>query len=268
MGMRAGFYWCDGAAISAQDLLQKEIIPLAREGLKSVAIDDADIDRYLGVIEERVERRATGAAWLLTSLASMEGEGTVAERLAAVTGASVAHQRRGLPVHRWPLATLGEAGGWIPNFRTVEQYMTTSLFTVNEDELLDLVAFLMDKNVIRHVLVENAENELVGVVSYRSLIRMIARATNPGMEPVPVSQVMARDPITVAPQTPTTDAIELMRKERVSCLPVVSGGKLVGIVSESDFMPIAYQLLTSGLDETPEPPTPEDSQDTSGPTDG
>ena len=268
MGMRAGFYWCDGAAISAQDLLQKEVIPLAREGLQSVAIDANDIDRYLGVIEERVERRATGAAWLLTSLASMEGEGTQAERLAAVTGASVAHQQRGLPVHQWPLATLGDAGGWIPNFRTVEQYMTTSLFTVHEDELLDLVAFLMDKNLIRHVLVENAENELVGVVSYRSLIRMIARGTNPGMDPVPVREVMAHQPITVNPQTSTTEAIELMRKERVSCLPVVSGGKLVGIVSESDFMPIAYQLLTSGLDAAPEPPTASDPKGTPDPADG
>ncbi len=248
MGMRAGFYWCDGAAISAQDLLQQEIIPLAREGLAGVGIDGSDIDRYMDVIEERVERRSTGAAWILTSLASMERDGNLAERLTAVTAASVANQKTGLPVHKWPLATVGEAGGWAPNFRTVEQYMTTSLFTVNEDELLDLVAFLMDKNQIRHVLVENSAHELVGVVSYRLLVRMIAEGTNPGNDAMPAGQIMARNPITVSPQTTTTEAIDLMREHQVSCLPVVSGGKLVGIVSESDFMPIAYQLLKFGLD--------------------
>ena len=38
-----------------------------------------------------------------------------------------------------------------------------------------------------------------------------------------------------------------MRKHGVSCLPVVKGGKLVGLVTEADFMPIAYQLLESKL---------------------
>jgi CBS domain-containing protein len=38
-----------------------------------------------------------------------------------------------------------------------------------------------------------------------------------------------------------------MRARKVSCLPVVTGGKLVGIVTETDFMPIAYQLLSEAL---------------------
>ncbi len=46
------------------------------------------------------------------------------------------------------------------------------------------------------------------------------------------------------------EAIELMRHHRVSCLPVVSGGKLVGIVSERDFLPIAYDLLEQRLSES------------------
>lgn len=249
MGMRAGFFWFDDTSISAQSLLEDELIPLARRGLASAGIDDGDIDYYLGVVEERVRRRATGAAWTLTSLASMAGKGTQSERLAAVTAASAARQREGKPVHEWSLARIEEAGDWAPNYLTVEQYMTTSLYTVNEDELIDLVAFLMDKNVIRHVLVENDANELVGVVSYRSLLRMVAQGKNPNMDPLPVRDVMARDPVTVTPQTPTLEAIELMRERRLSCLPVVSGGKLVGIVTESDFMPIAYQLLSDTLKE-------------------
>ena len=52
-----------------------------------------------------------------------------------------------------------------------------------------------------------------------------------------------RDPVTVAPETSTPDAIELMRREGVACLPVVKDDRLVGIVSEHDFTNIAAYLL-------------------------
>ncbi|MEJ2207092.1 MAG: glutamate-cysteine ligase family protein [Gemmatimonadota bacterium] len=247
MGMGAGFLWFGQVTVSAPDLLEREIIPLARQGLEGAGVDVGDIDLYLGIVEERVRSRTTGATWLLGSLASMGTEGTAVERLAALTGASADRQRDGRPVHEWPLARLEEAGDWAPNFQTVAQYMTTSLFTVHEDELVDLAAFLMDRNAIRHVLVENDEHELVGVVSYRSLLRMITQGKNPTIDPVSVSEVMIRDPVTVTPDTPTLEAIDLMRERRVSNLPVVSDGKLVGIVTETDFMPIAYQLLSEAL---------------------
>jgi CBS domain-containing protein/gamma-glutamylcysteine synthetase len=247
MGTGAGFLWFDQATVSAPDLLEKEIIPLARKGLEGAGVDAGDVDLYLGIVQERIRGRTTGAAWLLRSLDAMGAEGTAAERLAALTGASANRQRGGRPVHEWLLARLEEAGDWVPNFQTVAQYMTTSLFTVHEDELVDLAAFLMDRNAIRHVLVENDDHELVGVVSYRSLLRMIARGKNPTIDPVSVSAVMIEDPVTVTPETPTLEAIDLMRERRVSSLPVVSDGKLVGIVTETDFMPIAYQLLSEAL---------------------
>ena len=52
--------------------------------------------------------------------------------------------------------------------------MTTALFTVHEDELVDMVAFLMDRKQIRHVLVEDDAHKLVGIVSYRSVLRLMA----------------------------------------------------------------------------------------------
>jgi CBS domain-containing protein len=244
MGLSAGFNWLDGTTVDATTLLREQIIPLAEAGLRSQRVDEGDIERYLGVVRDRVERKVTGSSWAIRSLAAMEGHGKVAERMTAVTAATLARQDRGIPIHEWELAHLEEGGGWTPTFKTVEQYMTTTLFTVHEDELIDLVAFLMDKNTIRHVLVENADHELVGIVSYRSLLRMIAKGQNPNADPLPVSQVMHADPITATPDTTTLDAIDLMRANQVSCLPVVSQGKLVGIVSESDFMPIAYHLLT------------------------
>ena len=66
-------------------------------------------------------------------------------------------------------------------------------------------------------------------------------------ETVPVKLIMDTDPITVAPETSTLEAIDIMRKHGVSCLPVVKGEKLVGLVTEADFMEIAYQLLEDKL---------------------
>jgi len=54
--------------------------------------------------------------------------------------------------------------------------------------------------------------------------------------PKTVSDIMTRDPITATPNMPLTDAIKLLAERRISGLPVVENGKLVGVVAESDLM--------------------------------
>jgi len=88
----------------------------------------------------------------------------------------------------------------------------------------------------------------VGLVSYRTLLRFLAKNLPRGFSrAVAVSEIMRPDPITAAPETPTLEAIELMRRHGVSCLPVVKEGKLVGIVTENDFLKIAASLLEQNL---------------------
>jgi CBS domain-containing protein len=242
-GLEAGFRWLGGRTVSAPRLILDEALPLARTGLADVGVCSEDIDRYLGIIEERVATGTTGARWIERSLVAMSGQGTRTERLAAVTAGSIRRQAGGEPCHTWDDAQIEEAGGWRLNYLTVEQVMTTSLFTVHEDELVDMAAFLMDRKDIRHVLVEDDRHALVGLVSYRSVLRLMADGFDASMEEMPpVKSIMARDPLTISPDT-STQEIRLMRHHKVSCLPVVSDGKLVGIISERDFLPIAYDLL-------------------------
>ncbi|MDH3208061.1 MAG: CBS domain-containing protein [Gemmatimonadota bacterium] len=247
-GLEAGFRWLDGRTVGARRLILEEALPLARSGLASTGVRPEDIERYLDVIERRVDSGSTGARWVMRSLGGMKSQGTKAERLAAVTAAMIARQCSELPCHEWDDADISEAGGWRLNYLKVEQFMTTSLFTVHEEELVDMVAFLMDREQIHHVLVEDDSHSLVGLVSYRSVVRLMAEGLNPSTDEVPaVKNIMERDPVSVAPDTPTLEAIDLMRQNNVTCLPVVVEGKLVGIVSESDFMSIAYKLLTNQL---------------------
>jgi CBS domain-containing protein len=108
----------------------------------------------------------------------------------------------------------------------------------------------MDWNHIRHVLVEDHANRLVGLVSQRALLRLIGSYDPEQRDgPMPVSEVMQRDPVTVTPETSSLEAIELMRSHGMSCLPVVKDGHLVGLVNDSMFMAIAGELLEEKLRE-------------------
>jgi CBS domain-containing protein len=248
-GLKAGFRWLDDSTPSAPDLILEEALPIARAGLGDAGVSRDDIDRYLGVIRDRVESGTTGARWMVRSLLGMRDDGTRSERLAAVTSGTISREKTGEPVHTWTDARIDEAGGWRVNYERIEQLMTTSLFTVHEEELVEMVAFLMERNQIRHVLVEDDAHSLVGLVSYRSVLRLMAEGFDPATdEAPPVRDIMERNPKSVSPETPTLEAIELMRRHKVSCLPVVNDGKLVGIVSERDFMPLAYELLEDRLE--------------------
>ena len=123
----------------ADELILGELLPVAREGLQARGIDAADIDRYLGVLEDRVRSKRTGAQWQLDSYGLLRDRGGRAERLAAITAATIEHQKEGRPVHTWPLASLEHAGGWEKHYARVGQFMTSDLVTVGPEEGVELV---------------------------------------------------------------------------------------------------------------------------------
>ncbi|MFB6229915.1 MAG: glutamate-cysteine ligase family protein [Salinibacter sp.] len=254
-GLASQFVWLDGSSRPAHELILDTLIPLAERGLRTSDVDSSDINQYLGVIQKRVETRRTGSQWQLDSLARMEDMGSRAERLGALTRAMVERQKEGEPVHEWPLATLEE--GYTPTGMkdtNVEDYMTTDLFTVHEEESIEFVARLMDWQKIRHVLVEDEQHRLVGLVSHRSLLRHMAERAERPEGGVPVGDIMVEDPISVSPDRPTLKAVKLMRKHEIGALPVVRENRLVGIITEQDFIQIAGNLLdeTLGIDEGPD----------------
>jgi CBS domain-containing protein/gamma-glutamylcysteine synthetase len=248
-GLAAHFTWLDGEEIPALQLITERLLPIADQGLSAAGVDAADRERYLGILERRVRSGRTGSRWLLFSLAAMKDEGTLGERLNALTMATVARQRAGLPVSQWEPASRAEGGGWKHNYVKVEQFMTTDLYTVHEDDPVELAAHLMEWHRIRHVPVEDREHRLVGLVSYRTMLRLLSDhdSQDRPAAAIPVGEVMKRDPIVIGPETTTTRAIAIMRERRVGCLPVVQGKTLVGIVTEHDFTEIASQLLDEKL---------------------
>lgn len=244
-GLKARFTWINGRLQAADELILDHLLPLARAGLASRRIPTSDIDKYLGVIEERVRSGLTGSKWMLSSLAHLEGQGSMDGRMRSITNQMMAFQEKGDACHTWPLAKAGDSEDWKLSYRTVGQIMTKDLFTVHPDDLVDLAACMMEWEHVRQVPVEDHEGHLVGLVSHRALLRLVAEGSD--QQQVAVGEIMTPTVYSVVPETTTLEALEMMREKHVSCLPVTRDGKLVGIVTEADFTQIARELLEREL---------------------
>jgi CBS domain-containing protein len=257
-GLAARFTWLDSEEVIAQPFILERMLPLAEKGLARAGVDDGDAKKYLGIMEERVRTLRTGSQWVTRSLTSMKAGGSQGERLNALVAATIARQKSGRPVVEWERARLDEVYGGRSGFTRVSQYMQTDLLAVQPEDPVELVADLMSWERIRHVPVEDANGKLVGLVTSRAVLRHFAALAKvrSGAAPtestrnlpsdessIAVSDIMRRDLLTVTPDTLTVDAIALMRRQRVGCLPVVQDGHIVAIVTEEDFMGIAAELL-------------------------
>lgn len=126
---------------------------------------------------------------------------------------------------------------------TVEDLMTRDVVTIQEGDNLALGDDLLKLNHIRHLPVVR-EGKLVGLVSHRDLIRALAKLAGSRATPIWAQDVMSRDVETVSPSTSVREVVEKLLDHKFGCLPVVDdGGTLVGIVTDSDLVRLAGQLL-------------------------
>ena len=253
-GLASEMDWIDDNRYSAPELIRGQLLDVARKGLQARGVRDEDIQRYLSVIDDRVASKRTGAQWQLHSLASMKKSGTTtrAERLDALVTNTIKKQMEGSPGHTWEPAVIEKRPLNTIHGTRVEHFMTTDLFTVREDELIEFVAVLMGWRHIRHVLVEDEDHRLVGIVTHRSILRFLTDVQEGDEDKdKPVSAIMVRKPISVSPETATVDAVRLMREKNIGALPVVLGRQLVGIITETDFNLLAARLFEEGAGDSP-----------------
>lgn len=132
----------------------------------------------------------------------------------------------------------------------VRDLMTRGVYAVNVDDNLETVSNLMDERNIRHAPVVDGAGGLLGLVTQRDLLRNSLRGQT-GLPPeverqarlqITAGEIMVRDVITTSPGQDIRDAARVMLDNKFGCLPVVEGQRLVGIVTESDFV----RLLASG----------------------
>lgn len=245
--METDLHWFHGKKYRYDDLILQEMLPLARSGLQQRGIDSSDIERYLGVVEERVKKKQNGAIWMLRNYNSILDKGIKKENASRVlTAAMLARQVKEEPVHTWQDVTDPEMSTIKQTNQRVEQVMSTDIFTVHPDDLIDLASKIMHWNHIRHLAVED-NGELIGIVSYRSILQIYGKYAAQGdVHLVPVKDVMNKNPIAITPEHTIEDAMSLMREHRVGCLPVLSKDGLVGMLTEAELLDEFSKWLHKG----------------------
>ncbi len=246
-GLNSQIRGLDGKSRRVGRLILEELLPRARRGLKRAGVDDVDNDRLLNIIEARVKVEKTGAVWMIDSLAAMDKRAKPNVRMRTLTAAMKSNQEGLNSLHEWPLAQIPSTSEWIDNYKTVEQFMAVDLYTVRSEDVVDLAASLMHWRHVRHVPVEDDAGHLIGIVSHRDLLELFALGKISGPVHLIIRDVMKTDLITVRPDTPTLEALELMRERRIGCLPVVKDNKLVGLVTAYDFLTVSAKLFEERL---------------------
>jgi CBS domain-containing protein len=140
--------------------------------------------------------------------------------------------------------------------RTVRDIMTARPTCIRPDERLDIALALMTACRFRHLPVrEPGENDaLVGLLALRDVYRVershltASRAERAlHLRGIEVGFVMSQPVVTVDPACPLLDAAQLLLDREISSLPVVDDGALVGIVTRTDFLGVAAELLRAEL---------------------
>lgn len=245
-GIDTKFSWFKDAKITAVDLILNELIPYARKGLRIHKVDESDIDFYMGIIEERAKSHTTGARWMLRSYTKLMEQTDQDEALTAITNAIIKNQGpNSIPIHEWPLPNLEDLVEYSPAELTASEFMTTNLYSVRKDDVIELVADVMDWRNMRYMPVEDSKGILVGLLSTSTLLKYYSKkpqGENP--DDTCVEDIMITDPITITGNIKVTEAIKIMNDEQIGCLPVVNGNELIGMITESNFLRLSERLIS------------------------
>lgn len=131
----------------------------------------------------------------------------------------------------------------------VRDVMTKEVVTLERNEKLSVADDVMRLGRIRHLPVVDDEQNLAGIVSQRDLFHSgLLRALGYGshakeraLDLLVLKEAMKTEVVTVTPSAPLAEAAKLMLERKIGSLVVVEGKKIVGILTESDFVKLALQ---------------------------
>lgn len=134
---------------------------------------------------------------------------------------------------------------------TVEEFMTSELCTLRETDSLNDVWEIMTTKHIRHVPVTDDDGKLLGLVTQRDVLaasepEQLRQESNPShvrATDIRLSDLMIRDVSIINKTDSLRKAAMYMQAHKYGCLPVVSDDRLVGIITDSDFIDIAINLI-------------------------
>jgi CBS domain-containing protein len=244
-GIYAKIKLSNGKEYAVSEIIDKELLPIAIEGLKKMGINDEKSFNYLQVIKERNQEGINGAIWTLEAFESLKKSGVShTDALATLVDTSIEYQIQNKPVHTWEIPTKRSNMKKNINEIIIEECMDKDLFTVRPTDIIQLAADMMDWQKIRFIMVENEHGQLEGIVSSRNLLKNLNGHVHHESElPVSIEDIMVRNPITAESNQKLSDALSLMKKYQIGCLPILQNKKLVGIITEQTFLNVFADLI-------------------------
>jgi CBS domain-containing protein len=132
----------------------------------------------------------------------------------------------------------------------IREFMQSNVVTIREDTLAKDAYELMRTHRLRHLPVVNRDNQLAGIVSDRDLLNVAvifkkhpqSREEYHIDDALTARDVMTTEPATVSPDHDLGLALDLILGLAISSLPVIEGGKLVGIITNTDLLRLLKKL--------------------------
>ena len=138
----------------------------------------------------------------------------------------------------------------------VRDYMTRNVTTLADDVKLLDAALMIRRTGKRHVPIVSAQTgKLVGIISDRDILRLTPSVLssettedeyNRIFEETPITKAMTRDPLTVSPDAPIAEAVQVLYSKKIGAVLAVENGELKGILTVHDMLGLLNELLTGG----------------------
>lgn len=134
---------------------------------------------------------------------------------------------------------------------TIDEFMTTEPYTLRESDSINDAWEVMIGKHIRHIPIIDSNNHVLGLVTQRDVLA----ATEPGAimkaktasheidSDITLADIMIRDVSVIQQSDSLRRAALYLQEHKYGCLPVVQNDQLVGIITDSDFIDIAINLL-------------------------
>ena len=124
---------------------------------------------------------------------------------------------------------------------TIDELMTDNPYTLRPTDSLNAARQLMTEKHIRHIPITDDDNKLLGLVTQRDILEATGpKQVSPDVE---LSEIMTKNVSVIYTSDSVRQAALHLQQKKYGCLPVVADNSLVGIVTDSDFIGVAINLL-------------------------
>ncbi|MFK7936410.1 MAG: CBS domain-containing protein [Saprospiraceae bacterium] len=228
-GLNSVFNWY-GKNIPAKQLILEQLLPMSREGLLGSGVPAAEVEKYLSIIERRVKAEKTGSDWTIRNFRKLTEQygKVIAEK--ELVAKMLHYQKENIPLHQWQDVTLKNYQ-LIEKETTVGQVMSTDIFSVHENDSIEFVKSIMNWNNIHHLPVENAQGDLIGLITDGMIERL---DESDSTQPYFAGNIMLTDVVTAQSIHTMEEARTKFTAADLSGLPVTYGKKLVGMLTLTD----------------------------------